>query len=298
MHAFAEAHSSAVRRAASAVAEASDATAAATAVLEPAPCTLTAAQRASQASLVRRQVRYEEAASLHGKGVSISCIPVLLGAECKTVRRWLRLGRAPSWEKPRLDSQLDSFVRMLEQRWSKGCHNAARLWREAAGEGHAGRPGTVRSWATRRRKAQAASGLPHAAQDAPAWQSPSGRRAGRLLMADPEKLGKDEREFVTRLLADTPKLAEAVSAAKRLRLVLSKEDDEILDDVLTAAQDTLLAGFAASLSRDRDAVQAVLDLPWTTSPVEGQVNRIKTIKRSMYGRAGFDLLRARVLHAA
>jgi len=222
MHALAEAHSSAVRRAASAVAEASDATAAATAVLEPAPCTLTAAQRASQASLVCRQVRYEEAASLHGKGVSISRIPVLLGAECKTVRRWLRLGRAPSWEKPRRDSQLDPFVRMLEQRWSEGCHNAARLWREAAGEGHAGRPGTVRSWATRRRKAQAASGLPHAAQEAPAWQSPSGRRAGRLLMADPEKLGKDERGFVTRLLADTPKLAEAVSAAKRLRLVLSK----------------------------------------------------------------------------
>ena len=56
--------------------------------------------------------------------------------------------------------------------------------------------------------------------------------------------------------------------------------------------------FAVSLSRDKDAVQAALELPWTTSPVEGQVNRIKTIKRSMYGRADFDLLRARVLNAA
>ena len=45
-------------------------------------------------------------------------------------------------------------------------------------------------------------------------------------------------------------------------------------------------------------MQAALDLPWTTSPVEGQINRIKTIKRSMYGRTGFHLLRARVLHAA
>ena len=59
----------------------------------------------------------------------------------------------------------------------------------------------------------------------------------------------------------------------------------------------MLAHSAASLGRDSDAVQAALDLPWTTSPVEGQVNRIKTIKRSMYGRAGFDLLRARVLQA-
>jgi transposase len=43
-------------------------------------------------------------------------------------------------------------------------------------------------------------------------------------------------------------------------------------------------------------VQAALDLPWTTSPAEGQINRIKMIKRTMYGRAGFQLLRARVLH--
>ena len=80
--------------------------------------------------------------------------------------------------------------------------------------------------------------------------------------------------------------------------MLRKEVGEPLQDVLTAAADTLLAGFAASLSRDKDAVQAALDLPWTTSPVEGQVNRIKTIKRSMYGRAGFNLLRARVLQTA
>ena len=59
-----------------------------------------------------------------------------------------------------------------------------------------------------------------------------------------------------------------------------------------------LAGGLVLLRPVGGAVSAALDLPWTTSPVEGQVNRIKTIKRSMYGRAGFDLLRARVLHAA
>ena len=117
-------------------------------------------------------------------------------------------------------------------------------------------------------------------------------------MADMDRLADDERRFVTRLLADAPKLAGAVEVAKRLHRLLRKEGSEPLQDVLTAAADTLLAGFAASLGRDQAAVQAALDLPWTTSPVEGQVNRIKTIKRSMYGRAGFDLLRARVLNAA
>ena len=68
--------------------------------------------------------------------------------------------------------------------------------------------------------------------------------------------------------------------------------------LLAAAQDTLLAGFAASLSRDRNAVQVALVLPWTTRSVEGQINRIKTVKRSLYGRAGFDPRRARTLGAA
>ncbi len=117
-------------------------------------------------------------------------------------------------------------------------------------------------------------------------------------MIDPEKLADTERVFTTRLLADTPKLAEAVSVAKRFHQALRHKGDEALQDVLAAASTTLLANFAASLARDSDAVQAALDLPWTTSPVEGQVNRIKTIKRTMHGRAGFDLLRARVLHAA
>jgi transposase len=68
--------------------------------------------------------------------------------------------------------------------------------------------------------------------------------------------------------------------------------------VLTAAGATPLASFTAALRKDIDAVQAALDLPWTTSPVEGQIGRIKMLKRTMYGRAGFELLRARVLYAA
>ena len=68
--------------------------------------------------------------------------------------------------------------------------------------------------------------------------------------------------------------------------------------MLDAADSSPLAGFTAGLRREIEAVQAALELPWTTSPVEGQVNRLKTIKRSMYGRAGFKLLRQRVLQAA
>jgi len=95
-----------------------------------------------------------------------------------------------------------------------------------------------------------------------------------------------------------PGLAEGIAVAKRLNLLLRHKGRESLAGVLDDAAGTLLASFAASMRRDLPAVQAALDLPWTTSPAEGQINRIKTIKRSMYGRAGFQLLRARVLHAA
>ena len=71
-----------------------------------------------------------------------------------------------------------------------------------------------------------------------------------------------------------------------------------LDAWLAAAKGSALAGFAGGLIRDLTAVQATLSLPWSTGPVEGQISRLKTIKRTMCGRAGFELLRQHVLQAA
>jgi transposase len=97
-------------------------------------------------------------------------------------------------------------------------------------------------------------------------------------------------------------IAAAITVAKRLHLLLHlllrRDSQERLDGVLDSAAGTSLASFAASIRRDQAAVQAALNLPWTSSPAEGQINRLKTLKRSMYGRAGFQLLRARVLQAA
>ena len=117
-------------------------------------------------------------------------------------------------------------------------------------------------------------------------------------MADSDALPEVERTFIAHLFAEAEDLARAVAIAKRFDQRLRRESKEPLDAMLDDAADTSLATFAANLRRDLDAVQASLDTPWTTSPAEGQINRIKTVKRSMYGRAGFQLLRARVLEAA
>ena len=115
-------------------------------------------------------------------------------------------------------------------------------------------------------------------------------------MTYPDVLPKAERSFVTHLLDQVPSMADAINVAKRLNALLRKKASEGLAQILDAAAETPLKSFAESLRRDINAIQASLDLPWT-SPVEGQINRLKMLKRTMYGRAGFELLRARVLHA-
>jgi transposase len=65
-----------------------------------------------------------------------------------------------------------------------------------------------------------------------------------------------------------------------------------------AEQEFTLHGLAEGLLSDIDAVRAALSLPWSNGPAEGQINRLKLLKRQMYGRAKFDLLRSRVPHAA
>jgi transposase len=107
-----------------------------------------------------------------------------------------------------------------------------------------------------------------------------------------------EQAFISAFLAQAPKLANGIAVAKRLNLLLRRRSQESLAAILADAAGTPLAEFAASLRRDLTAVPAALDLPWTTSPAEGQINRLKMLERTMYGQAGFQLLRARVLHAA
>ena len=96
------------------------------------------------------------------------------------------------------------------------------------------------------------------------------------------------------------KSALALGLAERFAALVRKEGGGTLADWLAGAAGSVCAefrGFAKGLREDRAAVQAALDLPWSTGPVEGHVNRLKALKRAMYGRAKFDLLRAKVLAA-
>jgi transposase len=118
------------------------------------------------------------------------------------------------------------------------------------------------------------------------------------MQTDPAELPGPDRAFLDRLLAEAPALTQVRGLARDFVAMVRKEGTGTLDGWLAAAAGTPLAGFVESLGKDLAAVRAALRTPWSTGPVEGQISRLKTIKRTMYGRAGFALLRSRVLHAA
>jgi len=243
----------------------------------------------------KRQADFAEATRLSQAGTSISRVARLLAVDRKTLRHWLRAGAVPSWRQPRRERMIDAHLAFLEQRWADGCRTATALWRELAALGFQGRYTTVKTWAAQRRAAE------NAATDtqgkSSAWALPSISRTARLLLAGDADADTPDAAFVTGLLAKVLALADTAAAAKRLTLLLRRKSEEVLATALDAAGATMLRPFVTELRKDIGAVQAALDLPWTTSPVEGQISRLKTIKRTMYGRAGFSLLRARVLHA-
>ena len=128
-----------------------------------------------------------------------------------------------------------------------------------------------------------------------AAEPPTPRRAVRLPTADPATLGEADRRFVVALLNRSPVIIATVGLICRFTTMVKERMADAFEGWLREAEDSALATFAAGLRRDEDAVRAALTEAWSNGQGEGQVNRLKVIKREMYGRAGFDLLRGRVL---
>ena len=243
-----------------------------------------------------RRDRFNEAMALNGQGWSTRRIARAVGVNRQTVQGWLQSGELPTWRQQPRGSTVDRHAGHLDRRWGEGCHNAAQLWREIQEQGFRGELRTVQRWACTRRGADtAASG---AGRRAAAWPVPSKQRAAWLVVADPERRSATEQRFVDALIARSPELDGLISVAREFSGMVRRQQADRLDGWLDAAKRSALAGFAGGIMRDLAAVRSALSLPWSTGPVEGQISRLKTIKRAMCGRAGFELLRQRILQAA
>ncbi len=122
----------------------------------------------------------------------------------------------------------------------------------------------------------------------------SPRRVTWQILKQPEQA----LPFLEELYSRSPEIAALAGTAREFFRIVRNHDIAAWPEWHRTATTGLLAGFAKHLCRDQAAFLAALEQRWSNGPVEGNVHRLKLIKRSMYGRASFDLLRLRVLHAA
>jgi transposase len=257
---------------------------------------LSPAQQRHHFSRERRLERYEQVITLHQQGWSQRAISLQTGLERKTIRRYLRAGSFREWATPRRRRALDGFLPYLEKRWTEGCHNAAQLWREIREQGYSGRSGMIRQWASRRRAKGVAARSPGRATST-RQPAPAPRQVAWWLL-QPDERNAEERRFLEALCEQAPEVKHAAEAAREFMRLVRERDGKGWPVWQKAAADTLLAPFVRQLQRDEAAVQAALTHPWSNGQTEGQVHRLKLIKRQMFGRAKFDLLKKRVLYQA
>ena len=191
---------------------------------------------------------------------------------------------------------LDPWRALLEQRWAEGCRNGAQLWRDLRNAGFVGAQRVVTEWVSRQRLAE-----PTAAPETKALPRPAtypARRVARMLTADLPSLADPDRAYVERLLALSPALATVRDLASRFGIIVRSHSTDALAPWLAEAAGSERRAFAAGLRQDEQAVRAALLLSWSSGQVEGQVTRLKLVKRQGYGRAKLDLLKSRLLRAA
>jgi len=112
------------------------------------------------------------------------------------------------------------------------------------------------------------------------------------------KQPEDVRPYPDEICSRSPEIATISTLAREFGRIIRKRDVNAWPQWCRNAENSLLANFAKHLCRDEAAVLAALQQPWSNCPVEGNIHRLKLVKRSMYGRANFDLLRIRIVHVA
>lgn len=258
----------------------------------------TPAQQPSCASRDRRLERYQRLVELNKQGLSGRAIATAMGLHRETVQRYLHAGTFPERADRQYARKTDSVRDFLQRRWQEGCHNAGQLTRELLAEGMA-----ISYYSVKRSVAHwRLPGDPPTAAASTSVYQPSSRRVSWLLLQEDRDLEAEDRPLVEALLARSTEVRAAADLARDFRQIIRHRQSNRLEDWAGRAQQAAapreLMTFAKGLKADWAAVQAALSMEWSNGQVEGQVNRLKMIKRQMYGRAGFDLLRQRVLHGS
>lgn len=257
------------------------------------------AKRARRRELVER---FEQVHELRKRGHPAARIARDLGLSRRSVFRYLRRQTCPAWHlRGSRRSQLDGYREWIDARIAEGFVNVAALHRQLTERGFQGSYGSVYAFVTKRLGAAGKKRDRRNAADPPVPAPPSARRLSFEWARRAEKRKPPEQARLDAVRGLSDELTAALDLADAFADLIRKQSTGTLSEWLTrgeASSDPDLRRFAEGIRRDEAAVRAAMLETWSNGPVEGHVNRLKTIKRQMYGRAGFELLRARVLNAA
>ena len=253
----------------------------------------------------RRAVRvalYQKVMALRDQGGTMKGIARELGIDHRTVSKFIRSGEFPERApRPRGLTPLDAHRRFIEDRLAQGCRNPRQIWLEVRQRGYTGNRATVHTSVVRLLSPQGKPALVQAPMRT--MPCPSARRAFGWLMgwsklAVNEPKNANHERFAQALCEIEPVVAEVRSLAREFLGLVHRRRVRQFDrwlERLANCSAPEMRSFAASLRSDLPAVRAAFRLSWSNGQTEGHVNRLKFLKRQMYGRASIELLRRRVL---
>ncbi|MGW6362450.1 ISL3 family transposase [Streptomyces sp. NPDC055092] len=243
----------------------------------------------------RVRERHADVHSLLDQGVGLRAIARQLGLARNTVRRFANAADPDELLVGRWTGRasiLDPYTPYLHQRWAEGCTVARRLFEEVRERGYPGGESVVKKYVAKLRES-----FPHD----PPRKAPSVRNVTSWLTRHPDRLTDDQTQQLKAILVRCPALDRTAHHVRAFAELMNNRQGKYLDQWITRVKaDDLpaLHTFVTGLGQDLDAVVAGLTLKWSSGAVEGQNNKIKMLKRQMFGRANFDLLRKRVLLSA
>ena len=253
------------------------------------PDLLTAAERIQYEGYIRREDTNAAILGLAKDGVTIKEIVRRTGHSRNLVRRVLRGQRSDVFRVR--ESSLELYLPWLDAQWAAGQCNGAELWRRLKAQGFRGCLRVVAEWAARRRRrAEQVDGNALS-------RAPSARTIARFMTIGRDSLSKSETVTVAAIESSVPKLVEARSIIAAFQSMIRKKSLVDLEPWLERARSSLVDAFARGVTKDQAAVSAAITSPWSNGQTEGQITKLKLVKRQMYGRGKIDLLQARVIGA-
>ena len=253
-------------------------------------------EKARLARRAGRYARYQQVVELGQQGMTPKEIAGRLGLSSRTVQRWLAAGTFPEARKRRKKlSSFDAFAPYVLKRWKEGEHKGITLYREIKAQGYTGSERSVYRYLATLKQAEIQVPI-----NVERMKKYTPTTAVWLFVRDPKTLDEIEQEDLATILRASPPLKTAYDLIQSFLVMVHKREGKRLDVWLAKVAESglpELLSFASGIEKDKDAVRAGLTWSINNGMVEGHVTKLKLIKRQGYGKAGFPLLRKRVLHA-